>query len=290
MRAWYAKNSNMKKKWEIDTAGIYVKDINSKVSYPEHLNDFCFAVEDNSDWFLFRNELIQHYIKKHKLIGDFLDIGGGNGFQVKSLEDSQIIDGQVVLIEPGYYGCLNAKKRNCNLVYSGFFQDLDFTSHDHEISMAGLFDVIEHIEDDIKFLNELYEKLPMHGRVFVNVPAKLDYWSQTDVFAGHYRRYDSYDLERIKNQTSFKVIDSSFYFDFYILPLVLFRIIPEKLGIIKSDLEIISSEKRNLTYTSKSILSRFFRVVHEKRLKKIQKGGRIKNGTSLFFVLEKQSI
>jgi hypothetical protein len=273
--------------WQIDSAGIYGMNINEKISYPENLNDFCFAVEDNSDWFMFRNELIQFYVKKHLLNGDFLDIGGGNGFQVKALDDNKIIQGSVVLIEPGYHGCLNAIKRKCKHVYCGFFQDLDF-NQPHKITMCGLFDVIEHIDDDVNFLNELYKKLPNYSRVFVNVPANSDYWSLTDVYAGHFRRYDDTDLERIEQKTPFKVIDSSFYFDFYILPLILFRLIPEKLGFKKNEAQIISSEKRNLTATNKSVLNKFFRYIHKLKLKKIQNGGRIKNGTSLFFVLEKR--
>ena len=205
----------MQNNWSIDKAGIIVKDLNDIISYPETLNDFCFAVEDNSDWFLFRNELIQHYVKKYLLSGDFLDIGGGNGFQAKALEELKMINGDVILIEPGYAGCLNAKKRNCKFIYCGFFQDLDFNKS-HKITMCGLFDVIEHVEDDIFFLNQLYSKLPSNSRVFINVPAKSSLWSQTDVYAGHYRRYDDNDLLRIQQNTQFKVIDSSYYFDFYI--------------------------------------------------------------------------
>jgi hypothetical protein len=60
----------MQNNWSIDKAGIIIKDLNDIISYPETLNDFCFAVEDNSDWFLFRNELIQYYVKKYLLSGD----------------------------------------------------------------------------------------------------------------------------------------------------------------------------------------------------------------------------
>jgi hypothetical protein len=276
----------MENNWSKDKAGIIVKDLNDTISYPETLNDFCFAVEDSSDWFQFRNELIHHYVKKWLQDGDFLDIGGGNGFQAKALSDLKIINGDIILIEPGYAGCLNAKKRDCKFIYCGFFQDLDFNKQ-HNITMCGLFDVIEHVEDDIIFLNQLYSKLPINSRVFINVPAKSSLWSQTDVYAGHYRRYDESDIERIQQNTQFKVIDSSFYFDFYILPLILFRIIPEKLGFIKTEKQIIASEKRNLTATNKSVLNIFFRYIHKLKLRKLENGYKIKNGTSLFIVLKK---
>jgi hypothetical protein len=277
----------MENNWIVDEYGISTKEKNKEISYPETLNDFCFAIEDSSDWFLFRNELIQYFIGKYLLDGDFLDIGGGNGFQAKAIDNLKIINGDVLLVEPGYNGCLNAINRGCETVYCGFFQDLNFQIK-HNITMCGLFDVIEHIEDDIIFLNDLYNRLPKKGRVFINVPANFNLWSQTDVYAGHFRRYDETDLSRIEQNTLFKVIDSSYYFDFYILPLMLLRLLPEKLGFMKTESEIIDAERRNLTATKKNWVSnKIFKYFHKKKMKKLSSGIRFKKGTSLFFILEK---
>jgi hypothetical protein len=101
-------------------------------------------------------------------------------------------------------------------------------------------------------------------------------------------RYENSDLNRITSLTKFKLVDSSYYFNFYIIPLFILRILPEKLGFKKSEDELIAAETRNLTaVTKKSLLNSVFSTLHSISMKKIQRGNRIKNGTSLFFVLEK---
>ena len=79
----------------------------SKVSYPDDGNDICFNIEKDSFWFNHRNNCIICLAKKYTKDKLFFDIGGGNGFVSKGLEDNGI---QTCLIEPGIHGCLNAKK------------------------------------------------------------------------------------------------------------------------------------------------------------------------------------
>ena len=174
------------------------------------------------------------------------------------------------------------KKRGVNLVYQGFFQDFPFESF--SIGNCGLFDVIEHIEDDIKFLNELYDKLNKNTRVFINVPASKALWSETDELAGHYRRYDLKDLHRINENTKFKLIDNTYYFSYYIIPLFIARVIPYTLGIRIGEEKLLQKEQKNL---KNGVLDKLFYKLHSKSLCRIKRGKRMRHGTSLFFVLEK---
>ena len=109
------------KEWKKNSLGIFEQNFSQKISYPEHGNDNCFAVEQSSPWFIQRNELILTYLNEYAKSGDFLDIGGGNGFQAKAIVDSNY-NGKVILIEPGGNGCRNAKKRGLDFVYQGFFR------------------------------------------------------------------------------------------------------------------------------------------------------------------------
>lgn len=276
--------------WIQDEQGIWIGAKNEKLSYPEDGNLECFQLEDISPWFRYRNELIEVFLNLYGFkSGDFIDIGGGNGFQLEYLTKKKIIPGKGILVEPGYYGCSNAKKRGCQIIYNGIFQD--FPWENYSVSMVGLFDVIEHIEDDIKFLNELYERLPLGARVFINVPAKMSLWSSVDVESGHFRRYELMDLERIESQTPFKIMDRTFYFRFFELPLFAARVIPEKLGFLKhrsgDEQRIKDSNNKNLRRGNSGILSLYFNYRHSKLLKSLKLGKRINSGTSLFFVLEK---
>lgn len=275
---------NIKPSWSCDAQGVFVKEGDKKVSYPESASDDCFNMEDHSLWFKQRNDLILSLINKHAISGNFLDIGGGNGFQVKALLDNHY-NKEVYLCEPAYQGCLNARKRNITNVYNGFFQDFPFD--EKNIRVVGLFDVIEHIEDDIKFLNKLYEKIPTYSKVLITVPALMRLFSQVDTYSGHFRRYEKKDLLRFEQQTKFKIIDSGFYFSFYYLPLFLLRVIPYKLGIRNSEEEIRNSENSN--HQSKaSFIDGYLQSRHKFWLDKLKKEQSASYGTSMFMVLEKE--
>jgi SAM-dependent methyltransferase len=263
--------------------GIFEQESSMEVSYPEIGNDLCFAVEENSPWFNQRNELILHYIDKHGANGDFLDIGGGNGFQSKAMINANY-PGKVILCEPGIKGCMNARSRGVDLVYQGIFQEFPF--NEYNITNCGLFDVIEHIENDTNFLNELYSKIQPGTKVFINVPATKLLWSETDEVAGHYRRYEQTDLDRIIQNTPFKLVDYTYYFNYYYLPLLIARVIPYKLGYKIGGKKLLLKEQNNLK-NNKGLLDKLFDTLHRKNLKKLKANQRIYKGTSLFFILEK---
>jgi len=248
----------MSANWVFDVNGIYRNKKNAEISYPDVGNDSCFTFEDVSPWFKQRNELINALIIKNKLSGNFLDIGGGNGFQAKSLEENNSID-KVFLVEPGYSGCLNAKKRGIENVYCGLFQDFDFT--ENKISICGLFDVIEHIEDDISFLNDLYDRLPQNSHVLINVPALQFLWSDSDIHSGHFRRYSKKDLKRIIKDTKFQIIDNGYYFIYYTLPLFILRVIPFRFGFRKNLEQVLESETQN-HQPNKGLLQKYIDVRH----------------------------
>ena len=100
----------------IERDGILFSEKESTVSYPEIGNESCFQIEDNSFWFNHRNNCIVESVLKYSPNNIFFDVGGGNGFVAKGLNDKGIT---TVLVEPGIQGCLNAKKRNLgNIVCS----------------------------------------------------------------------------------------------------------------------------------------------------------------------------
>ena len=275
----------MESNWLIDQNGIFNCTIDTTISYPDIGNATCFSIEDKSPWFRQRNELIIEIIKRNNLSGNFLDIGGGNGFQSRELMNLELIK-EVYLVEPGYEGCLNAKRRGIENVYCGLFQDFDF--HENQINISGLFDVIEHIEDDVKFLNELYQKLNSDSNVLINVPALNFLWSDTDTHSGHFRRYNMRDIKRIESETNFKVIESGYYFSYYILPLFLLRVIPFRIGFRKNLEQVIESETEN-HQNNKGIIQKYLNWRHKYWLKNYAKNGKTsKFGTSMFLVLKKK--
>lgn len=270
--------------WTLDKNKIFQSgnDI-SKISYPEEGNSLSVDLEENGVWFKQRNDLISSLIKKNSFIGDFLDIGGGNGFQALGIKNSGIV-GKVIFCEPGYNGCLNAKKRNIEFVYNGIFQDFPF--QDYNIGAAGLFDVLEHIENDTSFLNELYNLLPKGAKLYITVPAMKLLWAEIDPLSGHFRRYNKKELKRLTAEVPFKLIDYGYYFNFYVLPMLLLRVIPFRFG-IKKGWDNILKEEENNHKNDKGFISKLMRNAHERSIKKILAGKKQRMGTSMYIVFEK---
>ena len=78
------------------------------------------------------------------------------------------------------------KKRALNNIICADFLNTDFKAD--TISAAGLFDVMEHIENDISFLRSINYILLTGGYLFITVPAYNFLWSKEDTLACHFRR------------------------------------------------------------------------------------------------------
>jgi len=268
--------------WIKDQNEIFVHDFTANISYPNEGNHDCFDLEENSLWFKQRNDLILTLIKKHHIEGNFLDIGGGNGFQAQAIIKSNY-NGSVFICEPGYHGCLNAKKRGLDKVYNGMFQDFPFT--ENTIKAVGLFDVIEHIEDDVKFLNDLYDKLNENAYVIINVPALKCLWSDIDQFAGHFRRYNKTDIKRLSEKTKFEIIDHGYFFSQYVIPLLMLRVLPYRLRFNKPSKNLIQRETNNHKATNQ--FNKVLNYIHRFQLRKVSNDKKILSGTSIYMVLKK---
>jgi len=173
--------------------GIYYADSSEKVSYPDDGNDDCFEIEENSFWFRHRNDCIIEMVGNYppKGNGPIFDVGGGNGFVAKRLMNA---GWDTVVVEPGASGAINAKKRGVPHVICATTHTAKFKPG--TIPAIGVFDVVEHIEDDIWFLNHLWELLIPGGMLYLTVPAYQLLWSQEDVEGGHFRRYTLSNLKK----------------------------------------------------------------------------------------------
>jgi len=211
--------------------GVWYSDQSEYISYPADGNDACFEIEDRSFWFRHRNECIVAAIRAHppKENGPIFDIGGGNGFVSQGLAASGF---DVVLVEPGRSGALNAKRRGVNVVICATTETAGFKKS--SLPAVGLFDVIEHVEDDYAFVSSMCELLKSGGRLYATVPAYSSLWSQEDVEAGHFRRYTLGNFCRLLEGAGFGIEFSTYFFRFLPLPIALFRALPYRVGISRS--------------------------------------------------------
>jgi SAM-dependent methyltransferase len=67
------------------------------------------------------------------------------------------------------------------------------------------FEVLEHIEDDTAALNTWAQYLRSGGTLLLSVPARMRSWGDSDVWAGHFRRYERDDLRSKVSTAGFEV-------------------------------------------------------------------------------------
>jgi len=208
--------------------GVWYASDSESVSYPSDGNAACFAVEDDSFWFKHRNHCIVSIVNAFPPDQNetIFDIGGGNGFVTLGLA---IAGFDVALVEPGPVGAHYAKARGIKNVICATTNTAKFKPH--SLPAVGLFDVIEHIEDDITFLRSVKEIIKVGGYLYATVPSYSFLWSSEDVIAGHYRRYTLHSICQVLKTAGFHIEFSSYIFRFLPLPIFLARTLPYKLGL-----------------------------------------------------------
>jgi len=237
-------------------------------------------VEDSSFWFRHRNNCIASVVHRFPPKNPFLDIGGGNGYVTERL----IKEGfEVVLLEPGPQGAFNAKKhRKVPHVICAAFQDTDILPE--SIAAAGLFDVIEHIEEDHTIIQDIHGILKTDGLLYITAPAHNTLWSLSDEQAFHFRRYNRSMIEELL-QEGFNILFSSYLFRPLILPLWLFRTVPYKMHLTR-DVNIFSKEKEH--GIKKDLMTSLLSGSLEREYNKLKKGNSIPRGTSCIVVAKKK--
>jgi len=215
---------------ELGEQGIWFSKGKSNISYPSAGNAACFEIEDHSFWFQHRNRCITAIVRAFPPSGALFDLGGGNGFVSLGLQQA---GWQSIVVEPGNAGAINARKRGLANVICATLEDADFRSH--SLPAAGLFDVLEHISNDAKFLRYLHGRLIIGGRIYLTVPAHQWLWSVEDVSAGHFRRYTLSSLISLLDRSGFEIEFASYIFLLLPLPILLNRTIPSLLGLRKAE-------------------------------------------------------
>ena len=94
-----------------------------------------------------------------------------------------------------------------------------------------LLDVVEHIEDDISFLNSLNKNpaITSNTHIMITVPAYQGLFCSHDHFLGHYRRYTNKTLLETIQKTGFEKKHLGYFFTSLIPPRIL-QVMKEKIS------------------------------------------------------------
>jgi SAM-dependent methyltransferase len=147
------------------------------------------ALEDKHWWFIGRRKIVLPLVREalrgreDELIVDVGCSTGGNvaafsrNFRCLGMDSSA----QAIAMA-------RAKYPNCRFVCGKMPESLRDTAG--RTALYTLMDVLEHIDEDGKFLADIVSLSRPGGHVLITVPAKPVLWSGHDVAAAHLRRYE----------------------------------------------------------------------------------------------------
>jgi len=75
----------------------------------------------------------------------------------------------------------------------------------HHFGLLMAFEVLEHIEHDLAALRQWRSWLRQDGTLLLSVPSHMKKWNPSDVWAGHFRRYEREQLGDIARSAGFEV-------------------------------------------------------------------------------------
>jgi SAM-dependent methyltransferase len=164
-------------------------------SYDPSLYESLVAVEDRHFWFRARNRAITAVFESVR-VGlkpgyRVLEVGCGTGNVLRALQKSAV-GGTVIGMDLHLEGLRYAQRRvNPALLVSA---DAGRPPFSVQFDVVGLFDVLEHLDDDVAVLRQVRELLSANGALLLTVPAYRNLWSYFDVGSHHRRRYESAEL------------------------------------------------------------------------------------------------
>jgi SAM-dependent methyltransferase len=213
--------------------------------YPAESFKLLFEIEDENFWFVNRNHIIKHLFKKH--LGEesnkVLEIGCGTGYVLKGLYDrfkKYDLYGSEIHLE----GIQFAQNRLPNIE----FIQLDATHmpFENEFDAIGAFDVLEHIEEDVKVIQEVHNSLKKGGFFIISVPQHQWMWSINDDIAYHKRRYSRKELKNKLINEGFEIVYIS-SFVFILFPFMyISRFFKQKIELTEITNETILKEMNEL--------------------------------------------
>ena len=171
------------------------------------------------------------YKKIGKKPGSFIDIGAGNGLVLRFFKDrGYSVTGMELSQELCNAMKKNPQMKNITIVQGNITEKRGNESFDYVLAS----DVIEHIKDDQKALQNLFSYVKKGGLLILTVPAHSHLLGKRDMAWGHFRRYDKRDLvEKVSKLKGSRIEFATFwnglgYFPYFFSEKILHKPINEK--------------------------------------------------------------
>jgi SAM-dependent methyltransferase len=174
-------------------------------------------VESRHWWFAGRRAILSSLVKQLNLPGHakILEIGCGTGGNL----DMLAAFGKVSAFDMDENARAIASNKTAGVfdIREGYCPD-HIPFEDERFDLICMFDVLEHIEQDVETLAVIKSRLAEGGRVLMTVPAYQWMYGVHDTFLHHKRRYSSRELHKKLQACGYRLSRFS-YFNTLLFPL-----------------------------------------------------------------------
>lgn len=154
-------------------------------------------------WHTCRNRFILEGLSPHLT---YMDVGSGRGVVTDYLYKHG------VAIEGAELGDSNPMLNNTVPIHHKTDATELSLAQRLQIQALTFFDVIEHIEQPIPFLESMLAAYPNVTEMVFTVPARQEIWTNFDEFNRHFMRYNLTDMQRVVNSLGFRVVTNRYFF------------------------------------------------------------------------------
>jgi len=168
-------------------------------------------VEMSHWWFVGRRWLFRGLIRRMGIPSDaaILDVGTSTGTNLRMLTGMGFTGVQGMDLEEA--AILWCAEKGLGTVRQGDVCAMPFAEADFDLVLAT--DIVEHVDDDVLALREIYRVLKPSGRALLTVPVFRSLWGLQDQVSHHKRRYRRKEFVAKLCAAGFTV-ENSFYFNF----------------------------------------------------------------------------
>lgn len=181
-----------------------------------------FELENDYWWFVARRSLVEEIVKtetSHHKEPNIFDVGCGTGANLAAFSRY----GKSFGIDMATDAIKFCRSRGLNNLVQSKVESLAYPSDVFDVVTA--LDVLEHIDDDLAAMQELYRVCKPGGMLLVTVPAYGFLWSEHDEALHHRRRYAAYELRNKLTLTGFNIERCSYFITIFFFPILFIRIL-----------------------------------------------------------------
>jgi hypothetical protein len=186
--------------------------------------------EQNHPWEYARSKVVFHILKKHipeRPAGCALDVGCGDVFFLTRFAD-RFPGFELLACDTAFDEEVIRQLQAKNARYPiRFLDDIQRIPPRSKATVVFLLDVLEHIEDDVAFLQDLMAQPAIDAQtVFaITVPAFNGLYCKHDQWLGHYRRYSQALLKQRVEAAGLLPLDGGYFFASLLIPRYIQKVI-----------------------------------------------------------------